>query len=598
MTLTNKYQRIPLDKIRVKRDERQRREIDVRELAPSIAKRGVMNPILVEVDSIVTGTFILIAGERRYAASLSLDLPDIPCRIVKDLTPVELQIIELEENLKRQDITWQETCNAVMRVHELFVGARAGWTQIDTCAEIDMSQANFAKYFAVYPLMDDPAVAKATTQTEAYNYVLRKRARAAGDAMQEFLEENAEELGSEAANAMVLDVQALTSEESQAFHANQIAGQTDAAAVLGQWQSADPAIFAAIPGAMAPASPADAVLQKQIPPRPAPPQPPSGIICADALQWMREYRGEKFNLIHCDFPYGINVFAGPQGRQGGDNRRSDGGEIGYNDSPDVYFQLLAGLLDSINNVALYSCHLVFWYSARHLDATRNAFAERAPEFKFNLHPLIWHKTDNLGISPDAARLPRHVYETALVATRGDRKIVRIAPDCYGAPTDKRLHPSAKPEPVLRQFFAMYVDETTTLFDPTAGGGSALRAAESLGAKRVLGLELDPGHAATASEELSRFRMKRRAEQSINQIQKERGRGQGQDSTERSGTGDSENPSGGGGSDLQRGDGWDASDGTEYSEATLGDRGGEGEGDSSEETTGASSSDARAEDLGI
>jgi DNA modification methylase len=50
--------------------------------------------------------------------------------------------------------------------------------------------------------------------------------------------------------------------------------------------------------------------------------------------------------------------------------------------------------------------------------------------------------------------------------------------------------SIKPEPVLREFFRMFVDEFTTMLDPTCGSGTALRAAEGLGAKRVLGIEID------------------------------------------------------------------------------------------------------------
>jgi len=41
---------------------------------------------------------------------------------------------------------------------------------------------------------------------------------------------------------------------------------------------------------------------------------------------------------------------------------------------------------------------------------------------------------------------------------------------------------------------MFVDENTTLLDPTCGSGSALRAAESLGARHVLGLEKDEEYA--------------------------------------------------------------------------------------------------------
>jgi len=67
-----------------------------------------------------------------------------------------------------------------------------------------------------------------------------------------------------------------------------------------------------------------------------------------------------------------------------------------------------------------------------------------------------------------------------------------------AETDRAIHMSAKPVPVLQHFFKMFVDGTTRMLDPTAGSGTALRAAESLGAKYVLGLEADKGFCEQAN----------------------------------------------------------------------------------------------------
>ena len=58
--------------------------------------------------------------------------------------------------------------------------------------------------------------------------------------------------------------------------------------------------------------------------------------------------------------------------------------------------------------------------------------------------------------------------------------------------------SAKPEPVLRHFFRMFVDENSTVLDPTCGSGTALRAAESLGAAHILGIEVNKEFAERAA----------------------------------------------------------------------------------------------------
>jgi predicted RNA methylase len=59
--------------------------------------------------------------------------------------------------------------------------------------------------------------------------------------------------------------------------------------------------------------------------------------------------------------------------------------------------------------------------------------------------------------------------------------------------------------MLRHFFRMFVDEYISMLDLTCGSGTSLRAAESLGAQYVLGLELDPTNRENAVTELNRAR---------------------------------------------------------------------------------------------
>ena len=61
--------------------------------------------------------------------------------------------------------------------------------------------------------------------------------------------------------------------------------------------------------------------------------------------------------------------------------------------------------------------------------------------------------------------------------------------------------SEKPVSMLSYFFKMVVDENTALLDPTAGSGSAIRAAKRLGAPRILGLEINPTFAREANQAL-------------------------------------------------------------------------------------------------
>ena len=159
---------------------------------------------------------------------------------------------------------------------------------------------------------------------------------------------------------------------------------------------------------------------------------------------------------------------------------------------------------------------MFWFSNK-FDIelyTRDTFRRLAPRIEWTRYPLIWLKSDNSGIAAIPTREPRHIYEVCLLGYAGQRQLVQLKADAYACPTDKSLHTSTKPEPMLRHFMSMLVDSNTTLFDPTCGSGSALRAAESLGASRVLGLESDPRMVELARSALRQSRTKREAEKAL------------------------------------------------------------------------------------
>ena len=222
------------------------------------------------------------------------------------------------------------------------------------------------------------------------------------------------------------------------------------------------------------------------------------ILNDDFVKWAPHYKGPKFNLIHCDFPYGIDAFLGAQMQQDGN----------YADTFDTYKSLIATLHQNLDNLLAPSGHILFWFSMKYYTYTRKVLQDM--NLTVNPIPLVWHKSDNTGVCPDAARAPRQVYETAFLAYRGDRPIVKVVGNCHSSPTDKSLHPSAKPEAMLKHFFSMLVDGSTRMLDPTAGSGSSLRAAEALGAEFCLGLELDLEHCANANAALRKARVIRAA----------------------------------------------------------------------------------------
>lgn len=458
MPITDDYQRVRCRDIIVKRDDRQRREIDTKDLEPSIRANGVLNPIIVD------RSLVLQAGERRLAASIAVGFETIPVRFADRLSPVEAQIIELEENIKRQDLEWQDLVRAAQRIHQLHCQLDPDWTMGETAESCCLSAGTVSMYLRVAGEMDQERVRNCISVREAYNLLSRRDQRAAGEALEQ-----------------------LIGTADDMMDAPSGAPRSDGAPTNGGASPGPVGAIARLPtphaGASAPrfADPAQSILHESF------------------LQWAPRYSGKRFNLIHCDFPYGINAFAGPQSGAGHHET--------YSDTPKDYRELVLCLCKNLDQLLAVSGHLMFWYSNKPAiqEWTLRTFRELAPSLDFIDYPLIWVKSDNAGIASDAKRTPRHTYETCLLASRGRRQIIEIRADAYSAPTDKRWHVSTKPIPMLKHFMSMLVDSNTTILDPTCGSGSALQAAEELGASRVLGMDEDEQTVGLARQSLKQAR---------------------------------------------------------------------------------------------
>jgi ParB/RepB/Spo0J family partition protein len=466
MLLTDDLLRVELTQIVILRDDRQRRKIydesgafiNSDGLLESVKARGVIQPLIVNRE------LVLVAGERRLEASRCAGLTSVPVRFVEDLSETEAKIIELEENLRRADLPWRDEVLAVAQLHTLYKASNPEHTITDTLRATNYGQLNEA--LRVARDIDSPRISSATSVRQAWNTLQRLDERATADAVNDIIDAGEFVFGGaqDDAHALNGDGAAPNAGDGSTHH--------------GRAEGAHMRI-------------------------PLPAQPSESILLADFKEWVKTYSGPSFNFIHCDFPYGIDVFGGVW--SGKNSQRT------YSDTQGEYEELITVLCANLPKLLSHSAHLMFWCSAdiaiQH--RTVEQFRALAPSLIFQMKPLIWHKTDNLGIMSDPKRAPRHVYETALVASQEDRLVVKPVSDAYGAPTDKSHHPSTKPEPVLRHFMQMFIDEHSRVFDPTCGSGSALRAAESLGACHVLGLEKDPEHFKAAQSALRNFRTLRK-----------------------------------------------------------------------------------------
>jgi ParB family transcriptional regulator, chromosome partitioning protein len=102
--VTGVGQMVPVDQIETNREQPRSSIGDLTDLAASIRRHGVLEPLLVRRLPDAPGKFQLIAGERRFHAAIDAGLVEVPCieMEVSDQQALELALIE---NLQRKDLT-------------------------------------------------------------------------------------------------------------------------------------------------------------------------------------------------------------------------------------------------------------------------------------------------------------------------------------------------------------------------------------------------------------------------------------------------------------------------------------------------------------
>ncbi len=94
-------------------------EEKLEELANSIKKNGIIQPIAVRPDKTDNGKYEIVAGERRWLAAQRAGLHEIPVTIL-DLSDVESLEVAIVENIQRDDLNPIEEARGYKRLNEEF----------------------------------------------------------------------------------------------------------------------------------------------------------------------------------------------------------------------------------------------------------------------------------------------------------------------------------------------------------------------------------------------------------------------------------------------------------------------------------------------
>lgn len=189
--------------------ERQRKYFDsqaIQDLAESIVQHGLIQPVVIRMDGART---ILVCGERRLKAmeliwntmadeeakiscgEFIFDVGEVPCLYLGEIDPVDAYEIELEENIRRENISWQEKAQATakllaLRNAQAEVQGESEVTHIDLAREltgipdstptstIGPATEAIREDLILARSLDDRDVARAASKQEALKVVRRK----------------------------------------------------------------------------------------------------------------------------------------------------------------------------------------------------------------------------------------------------------------------------------------------------------------------------------------------------------------------------------------------------------------------------------------
>lgn len=131
---------VPIERIYANPDQPRRsfNEQDMQELSASIAKKGVIQPLIVRPDPNNQGDYQIVAGERRWRAAQRAKLHEIPV-LIRDLTDTEVLELAIIENIQRADLNAVEEAMGYRQLMDKF-----GHTQEKMAEALGKSRSHIA----------------------------------------------------------------------------------------------------------------------------------------------------------------------------------------------------------------------------------------------------------------------------------------------------------------------------------------------------------------------------------------------------------------------------------------------------------------------
>ena len=449
-------------------EERQRKDYgNVSRLAESIRKLGLIHPIVVTQDN------RLIAGGRRLAACKQLGLESVDILVRETATEEELQELEYDENIQRLDISWQERCLAVARIHALKIRKAVltdtSWGQLETSeiAGCSVGSVNWSLRIAKELADKDSPFWKMEQITEAIRFIFNREKDLA-----------LAELARRSVGVTNLLVPMLSEPTADSSQSNQTQEEAARERYLSNPHN-DPEQFDFYwEEKQRLQQQASNVVYLS-----------NSILHTDAISFLANHSG-RFDHIVTDPPYAIDM----------DMLDQDGQSIlnidAVRDEHDVTRNtgLLNYFLPAAYAALKPSGYLVFWCDTMLWEFLYNA--ANGVGFCVQRWPLVWVKSHACKNSAAQFNFTK-ATELAMVCRKGNATLVKPATtNVIVAPhdgfKDKMDHPFVKPFACWRFILEHISYEGQTICEPFAGHGSGVLSMLQMN-RNVIACEINKAH---------------------------------------------------------------------------------------------------------
>lgn len=405
-------------------------QAELDELAMSIKTNGQIQPI------VLTQDFTIVVGERRVRACKQLGIP-VWYTVTNITKETVLKELELEENLRRTDLTWFDRAKAIREIHNLHVNeygaikkgrSSNGWSIEDTGSCLNMGASTVGMYLGLAEAIESgkyPDLVEKKALTEAWTYLRKTQEQQTIEKLKEFYPEKT--VSPIRTGVDSWDVPEQTEDEN---------------VNCGDYLSTDYKLH---------------------------------LLNEDCLTVMSLMPPESVDLIYTDPMWGIDF----------DTLEQD---VPVGDEPEKCKNIMEQFISLAASVLKQDSWMVMWFGVEHYSwlvalCKKNGLG-------VNVSPILW--TKNNGKANMMEYCFGHAYEMALMIKKGQPVLAkRRVLDYFNVPQVPRpRRKMEKPVQLAKEIIECLSNPGDLVFDGFMGTGTSMAAAWQLG-RVPLGCEIDP-----------------------------------------------------------------------------------------------------------